>query len=376
MRSLRLITLGVALTAIFLLALSLFFEPTDFGAGPFRLFAASAAILMGAMYFAAPRLGIYWSPFIFMAILTGHVIAYIVTLWTLDTPLSNTYYLLFPVLAAFAIFRLEGAMITMILSLLWLWASAWVGISTPPVEEIVLLTAAIPFAGFGAYILELERRVAERALSRWNDAHDTIDSVMSSSPDAIFSIDPLGRTEFCNNKGMTWVESVLGREPFVGRFWQGFSTELRNQFENGFAEGLQGRVHSFNFHFPVAEIGEDWEAQFSPHVDGAGVVLTLRDRSDAILREAQLEIARSKSKQETLNLITHEINTPLTPILLSAHVMRRRFQEEGMVAETAAMQTIERNVKRAMEMVADLVERSKHATPSELGIDEDNRPKP
>lgn len=69
-------------------------------------------------------------------------------------------------------------------------------------------------------------------------------------------------------------------------------------------------------------------------------------------RLAELDVLKTRF----LNTTAHEIATPLTPIKLQLHALKKRWEAEGQSSERNAIEVIERNVDRITFLVRDMLD--------------------
>ncbi len=104
--------------------------------------------------------------------------------------------------------------------------------------------------------------------------------------------------------------------------------------------------------------------------DGRVVMAAIRDVTDRKKAEEterraykqELEIARleeaNQFRMTLLNTVAHELNTPLTPLQLQAHVLSQNL-ENASESQEKSMQILNRNIRRLKLLVSDILDMSR-----------------
>ncbi|WP_088888827.1 GAF domain-containing protein [Leptolyngbya ohadii] len=217
-----------------------------------------------------------------------------------------------------------------------------------------------------------ERRLIEESL-RQSEAFK--ERVLDSSADCIKVLDLEGRLVYMNGGGLCQME-IDDFAPFLHAewtsFWQDEGYELA---QSALAVAKAGKVSTFQGYCPTAKgTPKWWEVIVCPILDRAGNVERIlsisRDVSDRIRFEqereqilAQEQAARqvaeraNRTKDEFLAVLSHELRSPLNPILGWAKLLQSRSFDASRTSEALAV--IERNAKLQAQLIDDLLDISR-----------------
>jgi PAS domain S-box-containing protein len=224
-----------------------------------------------------------------------------------------------------------------------------------------------------AFILDLtDRKRTEEALQQ-SEAFK--DRMLASSPDCIKVLDLEGRLLYMNAGGLCVME-IDDFTPYCNAEWIGFwEGNEQQQAQQALATAKAGGTSTFHGYCPTAKgTPKWWEVIVSPILDGAGQVERVLSISRDITERKQAEqerehlLAQEKAareeaeranrvKDEFLAILSHELRSPLNPILGWTKLMQSRaFEPEET---TAALATIERSVKVQIQLIDDLLDIAK-----------------
>ncbi|MHC5855769.1 PAS domain-containing protein [Nostoc sp.] len=216
------------------------------------------------------------------------------------------------------------------------------------------------------------RQQTEEALRQSEEFKNRI---LDSSSDCIKVLSLDGRLLYMNTGGLCLMEiddlnSYLNNQWLC--FWEGSS---RQQAEEALAATKTGKVSIFSGYCPTVKgTPKWWEVVVSPILDASGqmerILLISRDITDRkqteIERDRLLQLeqaARAEAeranriKDEFLAVLSHELRSPLNPILGWTKLLQTRKFSEAKTAE--ALATIERNAKLQTQLIDDLLDVAK-----------------
>jgi PAS domain S-box-containing protein len=224
-----------------------------------------------------------------------------------------------------------------------------------------------------AFILDLtERKRTEEALQQ-SEAFK--DRMLASSPDCIKVLDMEGRLLYINAGGLCVME-IDDFTPYCNAEWVSFwEGEEQQQALQALATAKKGGTSTFEGYCPTAKgTPKWWEVIVSPILDGSGQVERVLSISRDITERKQAEQERehllaqeqaareeaeraNRVKDEFLAILSHELRSPLNPILGWTKLMQsREFEPEET---SAALATIERSVKVQIQLIDDLLDIAK-----------------
>ncbi|MBD2245027.1 response regulator [Nostoc sp. FACHB-888] len=193
-----------------------------------------------------------------------------------------------------------------------------------------------------------------------------LETVLAGIQDQFFVLDREWRYTFVNDQ----VAEVAGiqKEELLGKIiWEVFPDVFKSEFYNQVQQALaQQTVVQFEYFYPA------WQRWFENRVypNAFGVSIFVTDISDRKSTEAerdrllQLEQAArteaetaNRIKDEFLAVLSHELRSPLNPILGWARLLQTR--EFDAAALKKAIATIERNAKLQAQLIEDLLDVSR-----------------
>lgn len=196
--------------------------------------------------------------------------------------------------------------------------------------------------------------------------------VLESSSDCIKVLDLDARLLYMNAGGLCLLE-IEDIAPYLNTEWLCFwQDESRQEAEYAIATAKAGEIGRFQGFCATAK-GKPkwWDVVVSAIRDGAGQVVqilsTARDITDRkqaeiererILQLKQAALAESERvnriKDEFLAVLSHELRSPLSPILGWTKLLQTRKLDESKTR--SALATIERNAKAQAQLIDDLLD--------------------
>ncbi len=359
----RALTIFQLATAVMAVALAIFYTATTGFWGnqdpvaPLAVLAAAVMVLQIVLTrhhsFAIRYMGLHASLYLLIG-------TYIVWRYLLDNPFTSTAYVFMLVLSGVLFGQFRQSLAVIGFAIAWTFATLATGLVVGA-EDVPSTFMGCGLAIVVAWLIDKERQAAAANAQRWQQAHGDLQSVIASAQDAIYSIGADGNILFANQAGQDWCDHVTHCQPETPRFWMHLPQESRSLFEQCFHDALVGRRSSVVIKARMGGRLRNWEVTCDPHIEWEGAIVTVRDVTDRQEQQAAVTLGREQARIEVLNLISHELNTPLMPILLESHVLAQRLKESNAHEDHARVESIERNARRAIAMVRELIERS-HAT--------------
>ncbi|MBN3952047.1 MAG: PAS domain-containing protein [Nostoc sp. NMS7] len=217
-----------------------------------------------------------------------------------------------------------------------------------------------------------DRKQAESALRQSEEFKRRI---LESSSDCIKLLDFDGRLLYMNMGGMCLLE-MDDIAPYLNVEWTSFwQNGDRPTAEAAIATARAGELIRFQGFCPTAKgTPKWWDVAVTPILDTARNVLQIlaisRDiterkqgeqERDRLLEQEQLARAEAERanriKDEFFAILSHELRSPLNPILGWTRLLRTRKFDQIKTAE--ALATIERNVKLQTQLIDDLLDIAK-----------------
>lgn len=217
-----------------------------------------------------------------------------------------------------------------------------------------------------------ERKQTEATLRQSEEFKNRL---LESSPDCIKVLDVEGRLLYMNAGGMCVME-IDDLTPYLHQEWLCFwGSEYRPQAEQALAAAKAGQVGIFRGFCPTAKgTPKWWEVIVSPIRGVSGQTEQVLSVSRDITERKQAEVERdrlleqeqaaraeaeraNRIKDEFLAILSHELRSPLNPILGWTKLLQTRKFDPAKTAE--ALATIERNVKLQTQLIDDLLDVAK-----------------
>ncbi len=222
--------------------------------------------------------------------------------------------------------------------------------------------------------LRVARQRAEANLAKLQLSEERYRHIIDTAYEGIWLLNAHLRTEYVNQR----LAEMLGygMEDISDRSFDELMTKtVGNEVEAILAQWQQGRRQRFDCRFSTQDGSNLWVIAsttpiFTDRGDFNGVLLMLSDITERKLAEAErnqlLEREQSaraeaeaanRSKDEFLAILSHELRSPLNPILGWAEIL----QSKKLDRETTnyALQTIERNAKLQTKLIEDLLDVSR-----------------
>jgi PAS domain S-box-containing protein len=201
--------------------------------------------------------------------------------------------------------------------------------------------------------------------SRDADMSQLCRALVGSSPDCIEILDPSGRWEFINERGLELLE-IEDFGAFAGCNWtESFPHEARSQAAAALELARSGRVARFQTLCPTQKGAPKWwDVLVTPVFTENGqlqrLICTSRDITDIKASEARLEgamadlEAASRAKDDFLANLSHELRTPLTSILgFSEHLRLQARLDDDVLAKVGR---IEKAGQGLLALVNDMLD--------------------
>jgi two-component system, LuxR family, sensor kinase FixL len=203
-------------------------------------------------------------------------------------------------------------------------------------------------------------------------------SLLESAPDAMVVVDTEGRIVFSNQQTVRLFgherEDLIGKEVEV-LVPQRFRSEhpahreryMKNPHFRGMGVGLElsGRRKDGS-EFPV-------EISLSPirFKDRMFVAAAIRDATERKAAERARHLATERGqeierlekekrfKAQFLNMVSHELNTPITPLKLQLHLLEHKILNDDRKGAMQSVEVLDRNLRRLARLVKDVLDVSR-----------------
>jgi PAS domain S-box-containing protein len=237
--------------------------------------------------------------------------------------------------------------------------------------------------GLAVYFRDVtDRKGAEEALreiaERYERQSRVFDTTLSAITDFAYIFDRDGRFVYANKAllnlwGLT-LEAAVGKNFFDLKYPDDLAERLQRQIQQVFSsrEGLSDETP---YTSPTGVTGY-YEYIFSPVIAADGTVeavagstrdISERKRTEAALIEArQSAEAANQTKDRFLAVLSHELRSPLTPMLMAVAAMEHDSELRPVIREHLAM--IKRNIHLETKLIDDLLDLSR-ITSSKVELD-------
>jgi PAS domain S-box-containing protein len=201
----------------------------------------------------------------------------------------------------------------------------------------------------------------ERQLQRF-------DAIAASVPDFIYTFDRSGRFTYSNQQLLNLLQKTSAEVIDKNFFDIEYPTDLATQLQNQIQQVIETRQPVRDETPYTSAFGtHDYEYIFVPLLNAngtveavAGVTRDITDRKRLLQQEksAREEAERAnRIKDEFLAVLSHELRSPLNPILGWTRLLQSRTFNPSRQAE--ALKTIERNAKLQSQLIEDLLDISR-----------------
>jgi PAS domain S-box-containing protein len=217
-------------------------------------------------------------------------------------------------------------------------------------------------------VRDITRRKAAEDAARRSEAR--LEGIISISADAIISIDRNQRVVMYNQGAeriFGWPAADVIGGPLDMLIPDRFVAAHREHVCRFASEETSSRM--MNHRAPIVgrrRNGEEFPAEAAISrlsIDGESTfTVDLRDITDSVRLHEELRAAlerlqaATRLKDEMLNVVAHDLRSPLSAALVSASLLVRQVPEERREASRRASEAIDRSIRRAMRLVDDLLD--------------------
>ncbi|MBW4622007.1 MAG: response regulator [Cyanosarcina radialis HA8281-LM2] len=215
-----------------------------------------------------------------------------------------------------------------------------------------------------------EHRELKQAEAALRQSEARLHAVAANLPNgAVFVVDRELRYRLA--EGQAIEDVCLSSEDLVGKtLWEALDPDLADRYEAYFRQALAGEPFSWEHHShdrdyishgtPLYDERGEVEAVLAVSYDISDRVRYERDR-ERIIQQEQSARDRAETanriKDEFLAVVSHELRSPLNPILGWAKLLRTRKFDEKRTTE--GLQSIERNAQLQSQLIDDLLDISR-----------------
>lgn len=209
-----------------------------------------------------------------------------------------------------------------------------------------------------------QREELEEGLRALRETQDRLQRVLSAAPVIVFATDALGMVTLVGGRGLAargWDKIEL-----VGRRAEDVLSALPAERarmdrallgESTVGTTIQDGTTLDTFWSPALDEDGRVAGAICVAIDVSERVRALEEERKAAQRETDIEHLREMDKFKTriLNTASHELNTPLTPIKLQMHLLKRSASNMND-AQQRAIALLDRNVDRLAGLVSDIMD--------------------
>lgn len=247
-------------------------------------------------------------------------------------------------------------------------------LNEPQIE--LLMYAVMSLSGFLMISPEVKAHQIDRdniiAKTKQITAHSNLlQAVLGGTPQAVIALNYRHDVVLFNQQAETLSVELGGNRIQIGATLQDWAPK---QFVQVIQKMLE--VFSEGKHAPriqeimVDESPRSLELEVAPLElpDGPGSMLVARDVTVtaqlALAEKQNFELATklrgmeqfNAARQAILNTVSHELNTPITPILLQAKLLRMKIQNDAHGEVGECLEILERNAAKLVELVNEMLD--------------------
>lgn len=281
------------------------------------------------------------------------------------------YFLGLSVLISSIFLRIEY---TVLLAFLNMAALLFLPILSPPFRDydianpLTFLFFHTAFIFMLAVVRHQDLRQIQHQTHVLRDSEEMWRSLAENAPDQIVMIDRTGKILFANRS-----VSALTREQVVGTSLYdyvdpaerpGLNVIVDHVFEQG--ERRTFEIRGVGASEAVSYAGNMGAVRENDRIVAAIVVfqdVTEKKRAEearahALQQEREMEQLKQVAQMKTtfINTAAHELSTPLTPILVQTHMLRRSGVESWTPAQRNSFGILERNLQRLAGLLSDVLD--------------------
>lgn len=242
-----------------------------------------------------------------------------------------------------------------------------------------LTNPVIDANGKVTHLVTVTRDITERQRmeTMLRQERDLLSQIMATSPSGITVVDRDGQIIFANQRA----EDIHGicRDEIRGRAYNAPDWRITDYDGNPWPEENLPFAQVMRTRQPVWDVRHaiEWPdgrrvylvINGAPIFDERGevskVVFTVEDDTQRKLQQDQLKAALAREKQMNelksafINMVTHEFRTPMTTIMTSTGILRRRRQALSPAEFEARLDKIDTQIRRLSRLLADITFLSK-----------------
>jgi PAS domain S-box-containing protein len=228
--------------------------------------------------------------------------------------------------------------------------------------------------GLAVYFRDItDRKRAEDArqeiTKRYENQTRVFDTILSAIPDFVYIIDREGRFLYANKAllklwGLT-LEAAVGKNFFDLKYPDDLAAKLQRQIQEVFTS--RERLSDETKYTSPTGAGGHYEYIFSPVISADGSVeavagatrdITEHKRVEAALIEARRAAeAANQSKDRFLAVLSHELRSPLTPVVMAVATLEQDPELRSDVRGHLAM--MKRNIELETRLINELLDLSR-----------------
>jgi len=222
--------------------------------------------------------------------------------------------------------------------------------------------------------LRVARQRAETNLAKLQRSEERYRQIVDTAHEGIWLLNTQLQTEYVNQRLIEMLD-YSAEEMSDRSLYDLMAESVGNETEAIVAQWQQGKRQRFDGLFHTQDGSDLWAIVsttpiFSSQGDFNGVLLMLSDITERKQIEAERSLllareqsaraeaeAANRSKDEFLAILSHELRSPLNPILGWAQILQSKKIDQKTT--NYALQTIERNAKLQTKLIEDLLDVSR-----------------